>query len=77
MSSNEGDFEGKETRICRHPTEPLIAYPSGNCIIVCSPTDPSDAYAYKGHSAPTTTAKFSPNVRSNLCKKNHTPEDDY
>jgi hypothetical protein len=72
MSITEGDFEGKETRICRHPTEPLIAYPSGNSIVVCSPTDPSDAYAYKGHSSPTTTAKFSPNVRPHIGEKSMT-----
>ena len=63
MECNDINYEGKATRINRHPHEPIIAYPSGSSIIICSVMDPSDSFVYKGHSAPTTIAKFSPNVR--------------
>ena len=63
---HEVNYEGMGTRVNRHPCEPIIAYPSGNSIIICSVMDPSDAYIYKGHSKSTTIAKFSPNVRSHI-----------
>lgn len=41
--------------------EPKIIYPSGKYIVVKSVVDPSDCFVYRGHSFPTTVAKFSPN----------------
>ena len=64
MDRQDNTADRKETRIFRHPFEPIILYPSGNCIVVCSCEDPSDSFVYKGHSASTTIAKFSPNVRN-------------
>ena len=63
MKSRGESLEANGTRIHRHPTEPLIAYPSGNSVIISSVLDPTDSFVYLGHTTPTTVAKFSPNVR--------------
>lgn len=52
---------GQPTVVGYHPREPRILYPSGRFIVVRNLEDPSDCFVYRGHSANTTVAKFSPN----------------
>lgn len=40
---------------------PLIIYPSGKFIVVKNLNNPAECFIYRGHSQPTTVAKFSPN----------------
>lgn len=58
---NPSTARGQSVTINYHPKEPRIIYPSGRFIIVRSLDDPSDCFVYRGHSANTTVAKFSPN----------------
>ena len=52
---------GTAVVINAHPKEPRIVYPSGRFIVVRNLENPSDCFVYRGHSATTTVAKFSPN----------------
>ena len=52
---------GKAVVITHHPKEPRIIYPSGRFIVVRNLENPSDTFVYRGHTATTTVAKFSPN----------------
>jgi WD40 repeat protein len=52
---------GRPTIINAHSTLPLIIYPSGKYIVVKNLEKPSECFIYRGHSALTTVAKFSPN----------------
>eukprot|EP00603_Paraphysomonas_imperforata_P006889 CAMPEP_0114434756 /NCGR_PEP_ID=MMETSP0103-20121206/12444_1 /TAXON_ID=37642 ORGANISM="Paraphysomonas imperforata, Strain PA2" /NCGR_SAMPLE_ID=MMETSP0103 /ASSEMBLY_ACC=CAM_ASM_000201 /LENGTH=632 /DNA_ID=CAMNT_0001604691 /DNA_START=25 /DNA_END=1923 /DNA_ORIENTATION=- len=61
IGPNPQTTRGATTHVYAHPREPRIIYPSGNFIVVKNIEDPSDCFVYKGHSQPTTVAKFSPN----------------
>mmetsp|Transcript_25474 Transcript_25474/g.37581 ORF Transcript_25474/g.37581 Transcript_25474/m.37581 type:complete len:625 (+) Transcript_25474:69-1943(+) len=61
IGPNPSTVRGSTTHIYAHPREPRIIYPSGKYIIVKNLEDPSDCFIYRGHSQPTTVAKFSPN----------------
>ena len=52
---------GSSLHISGHPTLPLLVYPNRKCIIVRNIEDGSSSFIYRGHSAYTTVAKFSPN----------------
>lgn len=61
IGPNPQTTRGAATHVYAHPKEPRIIYPSGNFIVVKNIEDPSDCFVYRGHSQPTTVAKFSPN----------------
>jgi WD40 repeat protein len=61
IGPNPQTTRGATTHVNAHPKEPRIIYPSGNFIVVKNIEDPSDCFVYRGHSNPTTVAKFSPN----------------
>lgn len=61
IGPNPSTTRGVATFINLHPTEPKIIYPSGKFIVVKNINDPSDCFIYRGHTQPTTVAKFSPN----------------
>lgn len=58
---NPQTTRGTSVMVNVHPKEARIIYPSGKFIVVRSLTNPADCFVYRGHSAPTTVAKFSPN----------------
>lgn len=61
IGPNPTTIRGVSSHINIHPREPKIIYPSGKYIVVKNINDPSDCFIYRGHSQPTTVAKFSPN----------------
>lgn len=61
FAPNPATERGAGCNINAHKTEPLVIYPSGKFIVVRNILDPGASFVYRGHSAPTTVAKFSPN----------------
>lgn len=61
FGGHPGTERGKTIHINSHPKEARIIYASGKLIVVKNLEDPSDCFIYRGHSYPTTVAKFSPN----------------
>ncbi len=61
FGGNPETARGQGTVINAHPKEPLIIYPAGKYIVVKNLTNPANTFVYRGHSHPTTVAKFSPN----------------
>ena len=61
IGPNPSTVRGAALHVNAHPRENRIIYPSGKFIIVRSLDDPNDCFIYRGHSFPTTVAKFSPN----------------
>ncbi|KAJ2300423.1 WD40 repeat-like protein [Coemansia sp. RSA 353] len=51
---------GQPVRLTVDPTGTKVVYASGKSIVVRSLEDPSQAWEYTGHTAPTTVARFSP-----------------
>ena len=60
LGPNPTTERGKPTVINAHPTEPLIIYAAGKFIVIKNTKKPSECFVYRGHSAKTTVAKFSP-----------------
>ena len=61
IGPNPATERGSGIHINCHPRENKIIYCSGKFVIVRSLDDQSDCFVYRGHLAPTTVAKFSPN----------------
>lgn len=61
LGANPSTARGSGVHLNAHPKENKIIYCSGKYVIVRSLDDPSDCFVYRGHSHPTTVAKFSPN----------------
>jgi WD repeat-containing protein 1 (actin-interacting protein 1) len=76
LGPNPSTTRGVPLFINLHPREPKMIYPrylfhqtplplltllSGKFIVVKNIDDPSDCFIYRGHTQPTTVAKFSPN----------------
>jgi len=61
IGPNPSTERGKTVHINAHPKESRIIYTSGKLVVVRNLDDPNDCFVYRGHSHPTTVAKFSPN----------------
>lgn len=61
IGPNPSTERGQGLVVNVHPTLPLLIYPSGKLIVVKNYLNPSETFVYRGHAAPTTVAKFSPN----------------
>ena len=61
IGGNPTTERGRGIHIHSHPKENRIIYCTGKFVVVRSLDDQADCFIYRGHAAPTTVAKFSPN----------------